>query len=185
MTLMTKKAIYWRRKEAGLCAGCGKCPPLPGKVLCGNCYKYRAGGERSEKSDAYQNRKANGICVLCAQRLALIDFVMCEICLDTCKRSTAKYRAENKEKCNKRTAEWRQKCRDNDLCTHCGRTKHDKTLALCEVCRTTTHRPHSEPRHPAAIPRLQKENESKIEEILNATDLKEERARGFQPVPLW
>jgi hypothetical protein len=62
------KNFYWKRKNAGLCTGCGKTPP-PGKTVCAKC--------RTERTKCHfrraQRLRRESLCYKCGQKPAKIN----------------------------------------------------------------------------------------------------------------
>ncbi len=125
----------------------------------------------------YKRRaKAKGICVSCLKRPVLTDYLNCEICLDYNKAYQRQLTPVQTER-RRLTCTKHRKIRqaNPELCNRCGHSKENDNYAECVVCRAKLFKPRDQARHPAAIPRIQKENAPKLEEFLNGFIAQEER----------
>jgi len=79
------------RLDAGLCVGCGKLPPLPGKRECPACrdktrdrqrkryWSDKATG-KERKAALWKSRKEAGLCPRCGNRPPMTSRVLCQVC---------------------------------------------------------------------------------------------------------
>lgn len=114
-----------RRKAAGLCAFCGKKPPLPNRTLCKRCKRNQA--MRTAKHRA-KNRKL-GLCTKCGQ-MALSGLDVCYECREKRRAygRTRKYNSSDayaKRKAERTAA---------GLCQRCGRRPPESGKISCAEC---------------------------------------------------
>ena len=124
------KAVYNARKEAGLCARCGKASVRKGHVMCVQCEADIAAWHYAKKAqltpeerEAYlareraRNRarrdrlKAQGLCIVCGKYPTEGGKIRCKTC-------AAKHSRETHER-KIRDGELKQ-YRERGLCLHCG-----------------------------------------------------------------
>ena len=124
------RALYHARKEAGLCARCGKAPVRKGHVMCVQCeadiaeWHYAKKAQLTpEEREAYlareraRNRvrrdrlKAQGLCIDCGKCPTEGGKLRCKAC-------AAKHSRETHER-KIRDGELKQH-RERGLCLHCG-----------------------------------------------------------------
>ena len=124
------KALYNARKEAGLCARCGKVPVRKGHVMCAQCEAdiaewHRAKHEQMppEEREAYlareraRNRarrdrlKAQGMCIDCGKCPAEGGKLRCKTCAAKHSRETHERKIRNGQL---------KQYRELGLCLHCG-----------------------------------------------------------------
>ena len=124
------KALYNARKEAGLCARCGKSPVRKGHVMCAQCEADIAAWHYAKKAqltpeerEAYLARerarnqarrdrlKAQGLCIDCGEHPTECGKLRCKAC-------AAKHNRETHER-KIRAGELKQ-YRELGLCLHCG-----------------------------------------------------------------
>ena len=61
---------------AGLCPGCSKGPPAPGKHYCEDCRQRRSAAGKKD----YQRRKRQGLCIECRKPRDR-EGALCETCV--------------------------------------------------------------------------------------------------------
>ena len=90
----------WRLKriDSGMCAKCGKVPPLEGKKACADCCaKYNKANRAAAKKKRLECR-LKGICIVCMRREAAHGCVTCEYCINMNIEYQQKRKAAEKEK---------------------------------------------------------------------------------------
>ena len=133
ITSDSKKTLYERRKEQGLCVQCGKPNDKKGtrcKVCTQKSTEYAR--ERREK------RRLLGLCPRCGKEL-MGDEVNCIECQAVNYVFSIKWKAENEEKNreyarerNKRIYEQRKA---ENVCCQCGGKKDADKYSFCKKCR--------------------------------------------------
>ena len=109
---MPSATVYRRRKEAGLCVGCGRPNATPEFVRCAAC--------RQDHRDAAQVCRSNGICVECRKEDALPDRLKCSDCARMGSERDAARRAGRIEA---------------GLCVRCGTARVDANEVKCPDCK--------------------------------------------------
>ncbi len=124
-----KRETYKYRSENGLCVQCGKKLDTTGKT-CLACKEIR--NEQSRMNYAY--KKMNGHCVKCGAD-TLPGVALCEVCkLEDSERHRKNF--ENvREKNKERSAERRERLRNQHCCTHCGKPLVEDGYVYCAECR--------------------------------------------------
>ena len=102
------KLRYKKKKDAGICAMCGKVPPTPGRTYCAKCaerrkkYHYPKTPEAAERyremvrtsnKARYERRKAAGLCTRCGEPAAP-GKTNCEDCLRKMRENMRRKREE-------------------------------------------------------------------------------------------
>lgn len=131
--------IYQKRKEAGLCVGCGKPMDNENGVYCTRCKGKRIA--RSRENRKYY--KEHGICPTCGKNLLYGDEKRCLECRAyraNYYEKVEKHRTEEeKEKSRRKSAEAERKRKEqrkkNGICVKCGKRKADGGFVTCPVCR--------------------------------------------------
>ena len=103
-----------RRKNDGLCDGCGAAPSREGKILCQPCAEAKSARAKAKRSSA----KDDGRCGSCCKNKALPNGVTCQSCLlikSATIRKLRKLRAEA------------------GVCAYCGRGKQTHGVG-CSTC---------------------------------------------------
>lgn len=144
-----RMAIYYRRKEAGLCVVCGKDPPVEGLTLCERCRELERKKNRSERHKAYareyqralrQSWREKGYCTRCGKRDAYtLSGRRC--CFECAEKSRERYRTRTeaqKETASQKRAETSKTQRDSraasGLCPGCGKVPQPG-YKWCAHCR--------------------------------------------------
>lgn len=121
---------YERRKEQGLCVGCGKVPPRNGKIMCAEC----AEKQRVYREDTRKFFKSIGICPRCGKNKLFGDEKTCPECL------AYAYAVNNKSKANRNfnSKEWYKKdiamLKSQGLCRSCRKEKIAIGHTYCPSC---------------------------------------------------
>lgn len=144
-----RMAVYYRRKEAGLCVQCGKDPPIEGHTLCEKCREIEYKRNHSEQHKAYAReyqralRKSwleKGYCTRCGKR---DSYTMAgrHCCYDCAAKSRERYRTspdDKKEAASQKRAETDKARRDSrseaGLCPGCGKVPQPG-YKYCVHCR--------------------------------------------------
>ena len=98
--LMAERKRIWRQNRiaAGMCAKCGKVPPLENRKACADC---TARANKSNRASAKKKRKEcreKGICIVCMKREAAHGCVSCEYCINMNIEYQQRRRAAEKDK---------------------------------------------------------------------------------------
>ena len=109
---MPSAAIYRRRKDAGLCVGCGRANATPEFVRCPEC--------REDHQESAQVCRSNGICVECRKEDALPGRLKCAGCA---------------RKGSERDASRRASRIAAGLCVRCGTVRVDANESKCPDCK--------------------------------------------------
>ena len=118
------------RREAGLCTGCGKVPPLEGSAVCEACQEAR----RTEERKLYAARRAKGLCGRCGAEV--IDNA------STCASCTARDAKRRPQKNAVSRARYAKR-RELSLCVDCG--VHTDAGVRCASCALRSY--HSSGEH--------------------------------------
>jgi HNH endonuclease len=141
--------FHQRRKESGLCVGCGKVPPQAGRVRCQDCLD----SAKDAQIKIREKRVKNGLCPQCGKYPPEQGKVLCIQCSEF-----AKKRKERRKKqglcvrCGNPTIKGKTTCescsdrvnksrnvkyaerKDSGLCPLCGVREPVKGYALCKPC---------------------------------------------------
>lgn len=143
MTSKTKsteytRALFQRRRDAGLCYRCGKYPTEGGK-MCPSC---------TEKSRRYSKeqkelRKALGLCVTCGKREAAKGRFSCPDCLDRFRTHSIIWYNDNKERQKANVKARQERLKAEGRCYMCGGIADRGNGVLCySCCKKTNKRLH-------------------------------------------
>lgn len=82
--------------------------------------------------------KSHGICVMCKKRMTFNHYTICARCLEKNALRCAEYRERNKQACNARTRDWKERMKAEGRCTQCGKPNPDAgSRVRCRKCRAT------------------------------------------------
>src|SRR3990167_2754347 len=92
-----------KRREQGLCPGCGERPPAPNRRRCQACTEYGRQYYKTKSPTLRARRLANGLCANCGARPPREDRKTCSPCYD----AVTRWREKNRDQhlANKRN--WR------------------------------------------------------------------------------
>lgn len=140
----TRERYQWL-KEHHICTKCGKADAEPGKVKCVACAEatnrnrrtaYAARNRDSEINRAmvkYNERKEQGICVVCGIRYSEIGRVRCKICRDRINARRHERDPDGSIRAQKK-AEYKQRLKEQGLCLLCGKRKPMEGKKRCQKC---------------------------------------------------
>lgn len=126
---MTAKERYWNRKAKGLCAICGKRPPVNNKIRCQECIDYMV--ERTEWLESH------GICHTCGNEIVKEGCKQCRRCLANNNVARIEYKPETADQKTKRSIKGKSlynKRKEQGLCTRCGQRKPADGKLKCGIC---------------------------------------------------
>lgn len=109
------------RLDAGLCARCGRRPPVEGGATCGPCREARQAGEQ----ELYAARRAAGLCTRCGGRTT----DRTATCAPCAALEAERGRPERRNAAARRRY-WQRRARRQ--CTDCGQPAHG--ASRCEAC---------------------------------------------------
>ncbi len=144
-----RMAIYYRRKEAGLCVGCGKDPPVEGYTLCEKCREIERKKNHSEDHRAYAREyqralrkmwREKGYCTRCGKQDAL-TIAGRRCCFDCLEKIRERYKTSSeadKKAANEKHAKTDKARREErakaGLCPGCGKVPQPG-YKYCAHCR--------------------------------------------------
>lgn len=157
----------WHRRSAereaqGLCQGCGKAEPAPGRTRCEPCLEKRRAADRERHHRRTAERLAAGMCPRCGKREPEPGLANCSPCNE---RQTAASRARDSrlraegrptrdpERANAYQRERKRRLHAGraaaGICTRCGRAQALSGGSACEPC-AEKRRAHDRVRHARA-----------------------------------
>lgn len=121
------KALYYQRKEQGLCVKCGD-KARGGKTTCQRCWNRHA----QQVKERREKLKLLGLCISCEHEQAEPNKTKCWECAEK-DRIASENRRKNTEAKQRRALsdkERYERNKENGICTHCGKKTKGKRTCM-------------------------------------------------------